>query len=184
MPPFFVVLVFLEVDNLQSSKDEQYELILALLDVILACSLGSPLCLIFSQCCPELKRLSSYLVIGALCSCCRHLTRLFKVQSNIFIFLCPNLSQTVQSALLDLLVWRCAGGQDFGHNEVSFLLHLEIWSREWHTMQKSFDSESGWFWCCFSVHDVVGKRQDDVVLECIVQILGMELLTDISERLE
>ena len=167
MPPFFVVLVFLEIDNLKSSKDEQYELILALLDVVLACSLDSPLCLVFSQCGPELKRLCSYLVIGTLCGCCRHLARLLKVQSDIFIFLCPNLSEAVQSTLLNLLIWRCAGGQDFCHNEVSFLLHLEIWSCEWHTMQKSFYCESGWFWRFFSIHDVVCKRQNDVVLEGI-----------------
>ena len=66
MTPFFVVFVFLEVDDLKSSENKQNKLILASLNVILAGTLRSPLRLILSQCGPELKRLCSYLVIGAL----------------------------------------------------------------------------------------------------------------------
>jgi len=155
MSPFFIIFIFFKVNDLQSSKNKQKQFIFAFFNILFTRIFGSSLCLFFGKCGPELKGLCADLIVFTLCCCCRCLADLFEIKLDELIFLSSDFSEAVQSALLDLLVWWRTSCEYFGHDEVSFLLHLEIRCRIGNTVQQSFDRKSGRLRCFLAVHDVV-----------------------------
>lgn len=86
----------------------------------------------------------------------------------------------MQSILLYLFILQAAGHQHLLNNKVPFVFDLEVWRNVWHTIQKGLDRQSRWLDRSL-VGDVVGKSQDDVVFDAIVEIGWVQLFADITK---
>jgi len=155
MAPFIVVFIFLKVDNRESLKNHHNKLVLASLNVILCCSSKFTFSFILSQSGPEFKCLSTnfgWITLGCSLS---NFAYGFEVELNTIVFLGCDFSQTVKSIFLDFFIRQGTCSKNFLHNEVSFLLHLEVRWSIWNTIQQSLNWEFGWFNGTF-IGDIIG----------------------------
>ena len=182
MTPLIVILVLLEVDLDKSHEDELNELLLGVVDIVFqGLSLLLPFELIFSQGGPELVGLGSHSVTGTLGSLLSDLADLLEVELEGVVLVRCHLSQALEGALLDVLIWDRAGQDYLVHYCIPLSGNLEVVLGVRDTVGQGLDGELGGLKHLRLIRHILNQGLYDHVLMSIGEVLGVELVANVSK---
>jgi hypothetical protein len=186
MTPFVIVIIFFEVYHQKSLEDQINKVVFAVKDVILAWKVVSRFVdLNLSQVGPKLESLCTDLGGLRFCSGASGHADVIEVELDDIIFLMGNVSQAVQSILLDVLIRKDARLKDLLHYDISVVLIGKAPRGIWDTEDESFDGHSRYFNHVLRLlfPDVYYQNLYDFVLDFIGEVRWVEVFAQPTKSL-